>query len=233
MKFRVLWISLLMLGANIVGLPTVDAGFFSGSSLGSGYIKIGNGPAYYADWAGTSQITPADPSTEIAALNGITGITPKLDTQRYRITQADGVEDGTNQLDYATQRNPDLKNDTHGVNAIISWGNTANFINYASQILFVRDGNHTPYWYAFNLGATVSGDVGAGWNGKNSISLIDFWTSKGQISHAAIYTAGDFVQPPSPLSLAVPEPASIAMWGIGALGMMFAGRKRRQMMMAA
>lgn len=31
---------------------------------------------------------------------------------------------------------------------------------------------------------------------------------------------------------AVPEPASIAMWGIGALGMMFARRKRRQMMMA-
>ena len=30
----------------------------------------------------------------------------------------------------------------------------------------------------------------------------------------------------------VPEPASIAMWGLGALGMVFARRKRRQMMMA-
>jgi hypothetical protein len=31
----------------------------------------------------------------------------------------------------------------------------------------------------------------------------------------------------------VPEPASIAMWGIGALGMAFARRKRRQMKLAA
>ena len=31
----------------------------------------------------------------------------------------------------------------------------------------------------------------------------------------------------------VPEPASMAMWGLGALGMMFAGRKRRQMKLAA
>ena len=31
----------------------------------------------------------------------------------------------------------------------------------------------------------------------------------------------------------VPEPASLAMWGLGALGMMFARRKRRQMMIAA
>jgi hypothetical protein len=31
----------------------------------------------------------------------------------------------------------------------------------------------------------------------------------------------------------VPEPASIAMWSLGALGMMFAGRKRRQMKLAA
>lgn len=32
---------------------------------------------------------------------------------------------------------------------------------------------------------------------------------------------------------AVPEPASIAMWGLGALGATFARRKRRQMLMAA
>ena len=32
---------------------------------------------------------------------------------------------------------------------------------------------------------------------------------------------------------AVPEPAAIAMWGLGALGMVFAARKRRQMKLAA
>ena len=32
---------------------------------------------------------------------------------------------------------------------------------------------------------------------------------------------------------AVPEPASIAMWGLGALGLVFVGRKRRQLMTAA
>ncbi len=34
-------------------------------------------------------------------------------------------------------------------------------------------------------------------------------------------------------SAAVPEPASIAMWGLGALGMIFAGRKRRRMKLRA
>lgn len=32
---------------------------------------------------------------------------------------------------------------------------------------------------------------------------------------------------------AVPEPTSIPMWGLGALGMLFAGRKRRQLKLAA
>jgi hypothetical protein len=31
----------------------------------------------------------------------------------------------------------------------------------------------------------------------------------------------------------VPEPATLAMWGIGALGMMFAGRRRRQLKLDA
>ena len=37
----------------------------------------------------------------------------------------------------------------------------------------------------------------------------------------------------APLPSAVPEPASIAMWGLRAIGLVFARRKRQQMKLAA
>lgn len=67
--------------------------------------------------------------------------------------------------------------------------------------LLVKDGKQEPAWYLFDL---------SGWNGQETLSVTDFWTGQGGISHVTIYGS-----PGTP----IPEPASLAVWS--ALGVIF------------
>lgn len=73
--------------------------------------------------------------------------------------------------------------------------------------LLVKDGNHDPVWYLFNL----SNIVGAGaWNGTETITLSGFWaTGGGSISHIEIIGT----------STQVPEPLTLILLGLGLTGM--------------
>lgn len=46
--------------------------------------------------------------------------------------------------------------------------------------LLVKDGNHSPWWYLFNL-------TSLGWNGTDDLVLSGFWPNGGAISHVALY----------------------------------------------
>lgn len=46
--------------------------------------------------------------------------------------------------------------------------------------LLVKDGNHDPSWYLFNLS-------GLGWNGMVPLEITGFWPNGGAISHVSIY----------------------------------------------
>ena len=72
--------------------------------------------------------------------------------------------------------------------------------------LVVKDGSQPQY--LFNIGS---------WNGTDSIKLTGFYPNQGAISHVAIFGK----------TVSVPEPGTLALMGIGLLGLgAFKGRKR-------
>lgn len=73
-------------------------------------------------------------------------------------------------------------------------------ISCPSCYLAVKDGNHSPTYYFFNL---------ASWNGTEAINLSGFWPGPGAISHVSIWGAP---------SAGVPEPSSLLLLGAGLAG---------------
>jgi hypothetical protein len=61
--------------------------------------------------------------------------------------------------------------------ADIVWDDNGFKISNAAYLL-VKDGNHDPAWYLFNI---------AGWNGEDPLELTGFWPNGGAISHVGIF----------------------------------------------
>ena len=88
------------------------------------------------------------------------------------------------------------------MDAIISL-NRGGGISLANWLL-VKDGNNSPVWYLFDI---------SGWDGLMDISLTGFWPDNGAISHVAIY--------------GIPEPGTLALFGIGLALAAFSRRRKK------
>ena len=76
--------------------------------------------------------------------------------------------------------------------------------------LTVKDGNHSPSYYFFDL---------SNWNGMDSLELTGFWPRGGAISHVSIWGKQETTH--------VPEPGSMALLALGFAGLLAARRRRR------
>jgi hypothetical protein len=79
--------------------------------------------------------------------------------------------------------------------------------------LIVKDGNQEPAQYYFNLN---------NWNGTETIELTGFWPNQGAISNVAIWGFDDDNPPEE-----IPEPASLALLGLGLVGLAVLRRRRK------
>lgn len=153
-------------------------------------ITISN---YLANGDQTSQ---AQINTAIASYIGTA-------TALYNADDNNGlVESGSLAASYATDFDPDTKPETATITYV-----TGPFINSQAYLL-VKDGNHSPSWYLYDLTAL-------GWTGTQPIVIEQLWPGGGNISHATIYGS----------STAVPEPTTMLILGFGLLGL--AGVRRR------
>jgi len=89
--------------------------------------------------------------------------------------------------------------------ATITYQSGEEYITGDPLYLLVKDGNHDPIWYIFDI---------TDWNGTEPILIEDFWVDGGAISHVSIYGP-----------TAVPEPGTLLLFGFGLLGV--AGIRRR------
>ena len=86
-----------------------------------------------------------------------------------------------------------------------AWDITFDVLEPAGVYLLVKDGNHEPAWYLFDLMNIPSG---VGWNGTDTIEVTSFWPNGGAISHVSLYGP-----------TAVPEPMTLILLGFGLLGL--------------
>lgn len=104
-----------------------------------------------------------------------------------------GREEGS----FAGNYNTVFNSDASGGTISFTGGSS---ISCPSCYLAVKDGNHSPTYYFFNL---------ASWNGTETINLSGFWPGPGAISHVSIWGTP---------SAGVPEPSSLLLLGAGLAG---------------
>ena len=147
-----------------------------------------------ATWQGS---VPSNPDAN--AVETITGTSAQL-TLAYKHDHGDG-EEGTFSGSYSTAyfntpADPEDAKITYTGGPVI----TGNPI-----YLLVKDGNHDPIWYVFDISS---------WNGTELIDLQDFWPGGGAISHVTIFSGEGTTVPDAGSTLAL---LGVALTGVGFL----------------
>jgi len=148
-----------------------------------------------------STLTPA----EVADLVGYSNI-PPLSLLYKQNAGVGGTEEGQYASSYETTFIPLW--DPESATIIYVGGDS---ITVDPLYLLVKDGNHEPAQYIFDLNDLK----GVAWNGTDTLSLEGFWPDRGSISNISIYGP----------STSVPEPSTMLLLGSGLLGLWGIRRK--------
>jgi hypothetical protein len=122
-----------------------------------------------------------------------------LGTSQYKKDYDNGAESGDLKNSYSTSFNSSVSGGS------VTWDGPG--IITGAQYFLVKDGNHSPAWYLFDI---------SGWDGKESIEFSNFWLGPGAISHVAIFGG----------TTSVPDGGATAiLLGVGVLGLAALRRK--------
>lgn len=125
-------------------------------------------------------------------------------TQQYK-NNVGGAEEGALQASYNGTFGPSNADAGYGTISYVSGS-----IVSPTAFFLVKDGNHQPAWYLYNLTAL-------GWTGVESLELSGFWPNQGSISHVAIYGG---------IGTSVPDSGTtVGLLGLGLLGFALIGRR--------
>jgi hypothetical protein len=142
--------------------------------------------------------------TSQAQINVAIAATLGGSTLLYKENVGDGFDSGPFASSYSTVYAPSADPS----DGTISYGSGPK-ITGATHLL-VKDGNHEPAWYLFDI---------SGWDGMMDIVAFDFWPSRGAISHMTLY-GGNGV---------IPEAGSLVVWTLLMGGAsLVTGRRRRE-----
>ena len=105
-----------------------------------------------------------------------------------------------------------LNSPTDPADALMEYIGGASIDCFACYLL-IKDGDHSPAQYIFDLSDLSYLSIAGGWDGVMDLFLDGFWPDKGAISHIAIYGV-------------VPLPAAFWLFGTALIG--FVGISRRR-----
>jgi len=137
--------------------------FAAGMALNANALLLTPGDA---DWQGSLPKNPNPDDVET-----ITGTSSQL-TLLYK-SDVGGADSGSLPNSYDTTY---FNSPTDPKDAKIEYKGGA-IVSGSPIYLLVKDGNHDPIWYIFDI---------TGWNGTETIDLQNFWPGEGAISHVSI-----------------------------------------------
>jgi len=127
----------------------------------------------------------------------------------YKANVDDGNEEGDLLGSYDTMfTNTAMEPENALINHVVG---TSSVDMTENAWLLVKDGNQEPGRYAFDLN-----DLG--WNGTDALDLRNFWPNEGAISNVSLWGS---------VASNVPEPGSLALFGLGLLSLGWIRRRQQ------
>lgn len=143
-----------------------------------------------------ADVTGMPNTSEINALIGTTGL-----NMAYKAEVDGGLEEGFFAGSYETAF---ANSTTDPMDAFIRHIGPE-LIGCDECYVAIKDGNSSPNFYVFDI---------SGWDGSETIEILNFWPNQGAISNVSIWTTAS-----------VPGPATLGMLGMGLIMMAFARRR--------